>query len=614
MTAARADGAWEFWIDCGGTFTDVIGVAPDATLHSVKVLSGDDAPLRGMRALWDAAGVGAAETPACAVALGTTVATNALLERRGARVALVANRGLVDVFRIGTQERQDLFALRIERPPPLHERAIEAAGRVAADGSRLEPHDDASLARALAEARAAGCEAVAAVSIHAHAHPEEEARWGAAARAAGFPHAVASHEVAQELGLLARGETALADAYLTPLLQRHVASLARALPQARLRFLQSSGGLTDGARFRGPNALVSGPAGGVVAAAHVALAAGHRDAIGFDMGGTSTDVSLVQDGAVDRCFESEVAGVRVRAPMLRIHTVAAGGGSLCRFDGFSFTVGPESAGADPGPLCYAGRDAAGRLRATQLTLTDVNHFLGRLPARRFPFPLERAPVEAALAALQAELRAAGHERSLDAIAAGFVEVANASMAQAIERVSVQRGVDPRDCALVGFGGAGGQHVCAVARALGMRRVLLHPLAGVLSALGIGLAERSWDGQRDAGRVILAGGALPDGVAAILRELERAGRAALAAEGVAAAAVRVVRRLDLRCAGTETAVDVVEPGDGDWPRAFAAAHRARFGYTREGRAIEIVTARVRLAAPSPTAAAARDVAARGLAAG
>ncbi len=413
---------------------------------------------------------------------------------------------------------------------------------------------------------------------------------------------VASHEIARELGLLARGETAIADAYLTPLLQRHVRALEAALPGARVRFMQSSGGLTDGARFRGPGALLSGPAGGVVGAARVAQAAGARDAIGFDMGGTSTDVSLLRGGEVDRAFESEVGGVRVRAPMLRIHTVAAGGGSLCRFDGFRMTVGPESAGADPGPLCYGRRDGAGRPLARELTLTDANHFLGRLPSDRFPLPLVREPVERALEDLRAALAREGHALDLDAIAAGFVAVANARMAQAIQRVSVARGVDPRDCALVGFGGAAGQHVCQVARAIGIRRVLLHPLAGLLSALGIGSAPPSVDAQRDAGRVLLEAGRAPASAVELLHDLEAGARAALAQEGEAADTAVCERWLDLRYAGSESAIDVAAPDDGAWAQAFEIAHRARFGYVRSGRAIEVQTARVRVSARGSGAAA------------
>jgi 5-oxoprolinase (ATP-hydrolysing) len=546
-----------------------------------------------MRRILERAGVletGAA-LPPCRVRLGTTVATNALLERRGAPTLLVADRGLGDVLAIGTQERPEIFDLCIEKPPPLHRAVVEVTGRVDVEGRVREPFDAAAARAALEAERRAGSRSVAIALIHAYAHPELERRLCALAREVGFEYVVASHEIAREMGLLARGETAAVDAYLTPLLRGHVAALQEALPGSQLRFMQSSGGLTDGESFRGPTALLSGPAGGVVGAARVARAAGFAKAVGFDMGGTSTDVSLVEDGRVVRGFETLVGGVRVKAPMLRIHTVAAGGGSLCRFDGFRFTVGPESAGADPGPLCYGQPDAR------ELALTDVNLFLGRVQEDRFPFPLRREPVERALDALRVALREEGYAREPDEIAAGFVEVANASMAEAIRQVSIARGVDPRDCALVGFGGAGGQHVCAIARALGMRHVLLHPFAGILSAYGIGLADVSWDGQRDAGRVSLPEGRkpLPGAVRDDLVALEAEGRAALSGEGVEDGDVRVERLLDLRYAGTETPLPVSEPDDGDWSAAFTRDHETHFGYTRPGRAVEIVTARVRVAA-------------------
>jgi 5-oxoprolinase (ATP-hydrolysing) len=590
---------WSFSIDRGGTFTDVIAVDPEGRLHTRKLLSSDAAPAEAIAGLLRERGgwrPGAA-LPPCTVKLGTTVATNALLERRGARTLLVTTRGLGDLLAIGTQERPELFALAIEKTPPLHARALELPGRCDAAGRALEPLDEAAAGAALAAARGGGFEAVAVLGIHAYRDPGWEERVAALAREAGFAYVTTSAEVAREQGMLARGETAVADAYLTPLLRRHVQKLAAALPGARLRFMQSSGGLTEAARFRGPNALLSGPAGGVVGAARVAAHAGFGRAIGFDMGGTSTDVSLVVDGETERAFETRVAGIRVRAPMLRIHTVAAGGGSLCRFDGFTLTVGPESAGAEPGPLCY------GRPGARALALTDVNLFLGRVRAERFPFALERGPVERALAEVSAALAAAGHARSPDETAAGFVEVANARMAQAIQEVSVRRGVDPREFALVAFGGAAGQHACAVAKRLGIRTILLHPLAGLLSAWGIGLAERSWDGQRDAGREPLArDGAGPPAALALLGALAEDGRRALAAEGLDPSAVRIARSLDLRYAGAETALAVAEPADGDWARAFEAAHRARFGYARAGRAVEVVTARVRAAAAEPAAAA------------
>jgi len=591
---------WDFWIDRGGTFTDCIGRAPDGDLHVFKLLSSDTAPIEGIRAILERAGAleSGAPLPAANVRLGTTVATNALLERRGAATLLVASRGLGDVLEIGTQERPELFSLQIEKPKPLYERAIEAGGRVSVDGEVLEAVDEAEVRRAFADARRSGIDSVAIALAHAYAHPAFENALLALAEEAGFSYASCSHKVAREIGLLARSETAVVDAYLTPLLRNHVKELSQALPSSRLRFMQSSGGLTDAARFRGPSALLSGPAGGVVGAARVAAAAGFDRAVGFDMGGTSTDVSLLRAGEVDRCFETLVAGVRVKAPMMRVHTVAAGGGSLCRFDGMRLLVGPESASAVPGPIGYGRCDPSGNPLASEPTLTDCNIALGRVQPDRFPFPLVSEPVERALDALSERLVAEGHALDRDGVAAGFVEIANASMAHAIAEVSVARGVDPRDCALVGFGGAAGQHVCAIARELGIRTVLLHPLAGVLSAYGIGVADTSWDGQRDAGRVALsAEGEPPTEVGAHLETLEREGRRALAAEGCADEQLRVEYLLDLRYRGTETPLPVLAPEDGDYAAAFAARHRDRFGYARPGRPIEITTARIRVSASS-----------------
>jgi 5-oxoprolinase (ATP-hydrolysing) len=586
---------WEFSIDRGGTFTDCIGVAPDGSLHTAKLLSSESASVEGVRAILVRAGVverGDA-LPACRLKLGTTVATNALLERRGVPTALVTNRGLGDVIAIGTQERRDLFDLRVSRVAPVHDAVAEVSGRVAVDGAPLEGFDADAARAALIRLREHGARSIAVVMIHAYAFPEVEQKLCDIARGLGFEYVTASHDVAPEIGLLARGETTTVDAYLTPLLRDHLGALAEGLPGSHLRFMQSSGGLTDAARFHGPTALLSGPAGGVVGAARVARQAGFSRAVGFDMGGTSTDVSLIDGGETERVFETVVAGIRVKAPMLRIHTVAAGGGSLCRFDGFRLTVGPESAGASPGPICYGGADAR------VLALTDVNLALGRVQPDRFPFRLRGEGVERALGDLRSVLAAEGHALSTDEIAAGFVDVANAAMAQAITQVSVARGVDPRECALVGFGGAAGQHVCAIARALGMRTVLLHPLAGILSAYGIGIAETSWDGQRDAGRTRLPSGIapLPESVESRLQALEADGRAALVAEGARAEALRVERRLDLRYVGTESPLAVRAPRDGDWSAAFAAEHRARFGYERR-REIEIVTARVGISSESP----------------
>ncbi|MCH7599306.1 MAG: hydantoinase B/oxoprolinase family protein [Myxococcales bacterium] len=600
-----SDSDWEFWIDRGGTFTDCIGRDPDGKLHPTKLLSSDQAPVEAIRHILEAQGVIAPgdALPACRVKLGSTVATNALLERRGAPTLLIANRGLGDVIRIGTQERPHLFDLNIQRPDPLHAEQVEVAGRVSRAGEELEAFDPEETLRTLERARAGGMTSAAIVMIHAYAHPDLEQKLHELATAAGFDYVVTSHEIARELGLLARGETTVADAYLTPLLRRHVDALCSALPGSRLRFMQSSGGLTDAARFRGPNALLSGPAGGAVAASVVAMNAGWSHAIAFDMGGTSTDVSLIEDGEVDRAFESEVGGIRVKAPMMRIHTVAAGGGSLCRFDGLSLSVGPESAGAWPGPLCYGRRDDRGDAVASELALTDINFALGRVQPDRFPFALERPPVVEALDRQREIFEKAGICRTPDEIAAGYVEIANANMAEAIAQVSVTRGVDPRDHALIGFGGAAGQHVCGIARLLGIPRVILHPLAGLLSAYGIGLCEPSWDGQRDVGREPLP----PDGkgfaseLLDIFVALEASGRAALVAEGVDSAGFHSERWLDLRYEGTDVPLSIREPhpnGDSDqadagaWRAAFSGEHERRFGYIREGHTIEMVTARVR----------------------
>ncbi len=594
MAEPETPSGWRFAIDRGGTFTDTVARDPSGRLHLDKRLSSDTAPVEAIRAILEGEGLVApgATLPPSRVRLGTTVATNALLERRGEPVLLVTNEGLGDVLRIGTQERPALFDLAIERPAPLQARVLEVPGRIAADGRLLEPLDEVALRRGLEAARAEGIDSVALLQLHAYLDPALEERMAEIARSLGFSYVVASSELAREMGHLARGETAAADAYLTPLLQRHVQELVRALPGSDLRFMQSSGVLTRAEQFRGPRALLSGPAGGVLGAARVAGEAGFESAIGFDMGGTSTDVCVVEGGRAERAFESVVAGVRVRAPMLRVHTVAAGGGSLCRFDGVRLTVGPESAGATPGPICY------GSLDASELALTDVNLFLGRIRPERFPFPLDAEAVARRLEALRGELAAGGIERSLDELAAGFVAIANASMAQAIQEVSVGRGIDPRGFALVGFGGAGGQHVCAVARRLGMRTVLLHPLAGLLSAHGIAMAPLGWNGQRDAGRVPLEDGTAPLSVMGILAELEAEGRAALEREPGAAESLRATRLLDLRYVGTETPLPVPFPEDGNVRAAFEALHHRRFGYTREGRAVEVTTARVLIEVTEP----------------
>ena len=577
-------GRWQIWIDRGGTFTDCVGVDPGGALGVVKLLSSDDAPIEGIRRLL---GLAAGEAiPACEVRMGTTIATNALLERKGAPTGLAITRGFGDLLAIGDQARPELFALAIERPTPLPMGTVEVAGRIGADGREVAPLDVEEAEAGLRRLRAGGARSLAVVLIHAYLDGRGEAAIAAAARAAGFEHVSCSHEVAGSLGMLSRAETTVVDAYLTPLLGAYVRRVVAALGGARLRLMQSSGDLTEAARFRGRDAIVSGPAGGVVAEAAIGQRLGLGAVIGFDMGGTSTDVCRWA-GEATRSYESMVAGVRVRTPMMAVHTVAAGGGSCCRYAEGRFTVGPESAGARPGPLCY------GDPSARELTLTDVNLALGRLAGDRFPFALDGGRVAAHLEGIAAALAEQGDRRGPEAIAAGFFAVAVEGMAAAIRTISVARGHDPRSHALVVFGGAGGQHACAVARALGVRTLVFHPLAGVLSAFGMGVARVGWHGEADGGRVALGEGALA-ALGPILGRLEAEGRARLATDEGVLGAVEVRRRVDLRYRGSEGALTLAlaeGEDEGGLRGRFEAAHRRELGWTRPGHVVEVVSARV-----------------------
>jgi 5-oxoprolinase (ATP-hydrolysing) len=568
---------WQFWMDRGGTFTDCIGRSPEGELHVVKVLSSDVAPLVAIRQVL---GLRDSEPiPPCELRLGTTVATNALLERRGRPVALAITRGFGDLLAIGTQARRELFALAIEPRVVLHQEKIEIDARAAADGSVLEIPDEERLLAKLTALRAR-VDSIAVVVMNGFRAPELERAVGTVARRAGFRHVALSHELSAEIGLLARGDTAVLDAYLTPLCADYLAGLERELPGSRIRVMQSSGELAETRAFRGPAAVASGPAAGVVACARIAAANGVRAAIGFDMGGTSTDVCRVA-GEPERIYEHEVAGVRVRAPMLALHTVAAGGGSICRVDAGRLVVGPESAGASPGPLAY------GDPRARALTVTDVNVALGRVVGDRFPMPLRGDRVRPCLDELA---RDAG--MSAEELADGFVRVATARMSEAIRQISAARGYDPREHVLIAFGGAAGQHAAMVARELGIDTVVFHPLAGVLSALGMGMADVGWHGERDGGRVPLA-----DGIARaheMLDELEAQGRAGLEADGFPVARQHSRRLLSLRYRGTDTPLTVAAGAGADEAAVrdrFTRAHARLFGYERPGAVIELCAARV-----------------------
>src|SRR6476659_69632 len=488
------DSTWQFCIDRGGTFTDIVARAPDGRLLTHKLLSENpeayaDAATAGIADLLEVARWNALPTELIhSVKMGTTVATNALLERKGDRVLLLVSEGFRDALEIGYQARPKIFARKIEKPSMLYVRVAEVPERMRADGGVETPLDRAATRAALEAARADGIDAVAIVFMHAYAFPDHEREAALLAHEAGFAQISVSHEVSPLIKFVGRGDTTVVDAYLSPLLRRYVDRVAAALSsevsKTKLLFMQSSGGLTSAHLFKGKDAILSGPAGGVVGAVETARIAGFGRVIGFDMGGTSTDVCHF-DGVYERTFESVVAGVRVRAPMMLIHTVAAGGGSILFYDGARFRVGPDSAGANPGPACYR--------RGGPLTVTDANVMVGKLVPAFFPKilgpaqdqPLDAEVVREGFAALAAEI---GDGREAARVADGIIRIAVENMANAILSISVQRGYDVTDYVLNTFGGAGGQHACLVADALGIGSVLIHPLSGVLSAYGMGLAE------------------------------------------------------------------------------------------------------------------------------
>ena len=588
-------GRWQFWIDRGGTFTDLVARRPDGRLVTHKLLSDNpghypDAALQGIRELL---GVPAGQTiPAeriAVVKMGTTVATNALLERKGDRTLLLITSGFRDALRIGYQNRPRLFARQIVLPELLYERVAEVQERVSAQGEVITPFDPESARAPLEMAFEAGIRAVAICFLHGYRYPEHERLAAALARRIGFSQVSVSHEVSPLMKLVGRGDTTVVDAYLSPILRRYVERVAADLGATRLLFMQSNGGLADAHRFQGKDSILSGPAGGIVGAARTAAAAGFDRLITFDMGGTSTDVAHYA-GEYERAFETLVAGVRMRSPMLHIHTVAAGGGSICRFDGTRLRVGPESAGATPGPACYR--------QGGPLTVTDCNLLLGRIQPEFFPRvfgpgqdqPLDLETVARRFAALAGEVQAAtGRTYSATALAEGFLRIAVENMANAIKQVSTQRGYDVTDYALCCFGGAGGQHACAVADALGMSAIFIHPLAGVLSAYGMGLAEVRRLQER-ALEAPLNPGLMPK-LGRVFAELEQAGRAEVLAQAIDAEQIRAVRSVRLRYAGSDTALSVIAGDDREMAGRFAAAHRQRFGFIMPDKGLIVEAAMV-----------------------
>ena len=630
---------WEFWIDRGGTFTDVVARRPDGTVAVHKLLSQDpgryaDPAVAGIRHLL---GVPDGDPiPAeriSVVRLGTTVATNALLERKGEPTVLVITRGFGDALRIAYQDRPRIFDRQIVRPDMVYARVVEVTERIGARGEVVTALDEDAVRYDLRAAYGDGFRSVAVVCMHGYRYPAHESQIGEIARETGFTQVSMSHATSPLMRLVSRGDTTLVDAYLSPILDRYVDQVASELKGVRLQFMQSSGGLTDARLFRGKNSILSGPAGGIVGMARTAEAAGFDKVIGFDMGGTSTDVSHYV-GEFERQYETQVAGVRMRAPMLSIHTVAAGGGSVLHFDGSRYRVGPDSAGARPGPAAYR--------RGGPLTVTDANIMLGRIQPAHFPSvfgehgdePLDAGIVRQQFAALASRIGHAaggrgqppeaaggpehppgpgepaapsgtspasgpgepsGTSPAIEEVAAGFLEIAVANMANAIKKISVQRGYDVTQYVLATFGGAGGQHACAVADALGITQVLIHPLAGVLSAYGMGLADVT------AMREIAVEAPL---TARLLAELDRVAMSLhadalteLAEQGIESRRTRAAHRAHLRYEGTDTALPVPLGGVAEMVTSFEQGYRQHFSFLMRGKTILVEAVSVELAAAS-----------------
>jgi len=579
---------WQFWIDRGGTFTDIVARRPDGTLLTHKLLSENpeqyrDAAVAGIRHLLGLANEAAIPAGQVgAVKMGTTVATNALLERKGEPTALAITRGFRDALRIAYQNRPRLFARRIVLPELLYQQVIEIDERIGAHGELVLPLDEAAARRDLQAAYDGGLRALAIVFMHGYRYHAHELALARIARDIGFTQISLSHEASPLMKLVARGDTTVVDAYLSPILRRYVGQVARELPGVNLQFMRSSGGLTDARTFHGKDSILSGPAGGIVGMVRASRLAGFERVIGFDMGGTSTDVSHFA-GEFERAFETQVAGVRMRAPMMSIHTVAAGGGSILHFDGSRYRVGPDSAGANPGPASYR--------RGGPLTVTDCNLMLGKIQPRHFPRlfgpdadqALDLDAVHAGFTEMAARIAAAtGTAPAPEAVAEGFIRIAVGNMANAIKQISVQRGHDVTDYALTSFGGAGGQHACLVADALGMKTVFIHTLAGVLSAYGMGLADQGAMREQAVERRLAdcAG----EELAAALDALAFAARAELLAQGVEEARIAVLRRVHLRYEGTDSAIVVPFAGFETMRSAFEQAYRRRFSFLMPGKAL------------------------------
>jgi 5-oxoprolinase (ATP-hydrolysing) len=601
----RADShpRWQFWVDRGGTFTDIVARKPDGSIVTHKLLSEDperyeDPAVEGIRRLLEVPRDEAISPQLVEVVkMGTTVATNALLERNGEPTVLLVTKGFRDSLRIGYQNRPRLFDRHIVLPTPLYTKVVEVDERLGARGNVIRPLDIRTLRAQLQGAYQEGFRTLAVVLMHAYRYPVHEAQIERLAHDVGFTHISVSHKVSPLMKLISRGDTTVVDAYLAPVLRRYVDQVVSKMAEVSLLFMQSNGGLTHARGFQAKDAILSGPAGGIVGMVRTAQSAGFGKIIGFDMGGTSTDVSHFA-GELEREFETQIAGVRIRVPMMSVHTIAAGGGSVLHFDGSRFRVGPDSAGANPGPAAYR--------RGGPLTVTDCNILLGKVQPAHFPqvfgssgcAPLDSEIVRTKFARWAEEISATtGDRRTPEEVAEGFIEIAVRNMATAIGAISVARGHDVTGYVLNTFGGAGGQHACRVADHLGMTRVLLHPFAGVLSAYGIGLADLTAMRERTAEVELLD--ATVDELDDILDGAENEARLELGSQGVAPNRINVIRSVHLRYRGTDTALPVAFGSYRAMLQEFEAAYRQRFSFLMRGRAVIAGTVTVEAIAPSET---------------
>ena len=603
---------WQFWIDRGGTFTDIVARLPDGSLKTHKLLSENpdqypDAAIEGMRQLMgdesNEANYNLQPQNISAVKMGTTVATNALLERQGEDTLLLITAGFRDALRIAYQTRPDLFALDIQLPEMLYKQVIEVEERISATGEVLTPLTEQQLSliqKKLQQAYTNGFRAIAIVLMHGYRYPQHEKQLSQLAKTIGFQQISVSHAVSPLMKLVSRGDTTVVDAYLSPILRRYIDQIDQALEgmQGQIKFMQSSGGLTDAKLFQGKDAILSGPAGGIVGMVRTAEQAGFKKIIGFDMGGTSTDVSHY-NGQFERTFETQVAGVRMRAPMMLIHTVAAGGGSILKFDGARYRVGPESAGANPGPAAYRN--------GGPLTITDCNVMLGKLQPDEFPAvfgkhanePLDSASVKRQFEQLASEIeKQTGDKPSAEDVANGFLQIAIQSMANAIKKISVQRGYDVSDYALCCFGGAGGQHACLVADALGIKTIFLHPYAGVLSAYGMGLADTTATRQQSIEKKL--DNQLFSELNKTAEKLQLACEAELKKQSINPENCQAIWRLHCRYQGSDTSLTVDYSSLNHIRKQFETAHLQRFGFISKDKNLLVEAIEVEVISPGEPA--------------